>query len=103
MSVIKYVAMIMPVTKYAGTVILEDEKMNNGNYTMTEWLLTSRPGHFGLVPGSAYPTGVILLIILVIMTLCSMSFVRRGGCFEVPRLLLYTYADKKSNFMSQPR
>lgn len=66
-----------------GTVIIKDEKMNSGNYTMSEWLLTSRPGYFGLVAGSAYPTGVILLIILVIMTVCSMSFVRRGGCFEV--------------------
>ncbi|XP_032676109.1 NADPH oxidase 5 [Odontomachus brunneus] len=68
---------------YCATVIIKDEKMNSGNYTMTEWLLTSRPGHFGLVAGSAYPTGVALLIILFIMTLCSMSFVRRGGCFEV--------------------
>jgi len=57
--------------------------MNNGNYTMSEWLLTSRPGYFGLVAGSAYPTGVVLLIILVIMIVCSMPFVRRGGCFEV--------------------
>jgi len=60
--------------------------MNSGNYTMSEWLLTSRPGHFGLVAGSAYPTGVILLIILAIMTACSMPFVRRGGCFEVSLL-----------------
>ncbi|CAL1686702.1 unnamed protein product [Lasius platythorax] len=68
---------------YCGTVIIKDEKMNSGNYTMSEWLLTSRPGYFGLVAGSAYPTGVILLIILVIMTVCSMAFVRRGGCFEI--------------------
>jgi len=62
--------------------------MNNGNYTMSEWLLTSRPGYFGLVAGSAYPTGVVLLIILVIMIICSMPFVRRGGCFEV-RIFFY--------------
>ncbi|KAH0946780.1 hypothetical protein HN011_012237 [Eciton burchellii] len=68
---------------FCGTVIIKDEEMNSGNYTISEWLLTSRPGHFGLVAGSAYPTGIILLIILVIMTACSMSFVRRGGCFEV--------------------
>ncbi|XP_012231474.2 NADPH oxidase 5 [Linepithema humile] len=68
---------------YCGTVIIKDEKMNSGNYTMSEWLLTSRPGYFGLVAGSAYPTGVILLIILVIMIVCSMPFVRRGGCFEI--------------------
>ncbi|XP_018375602.1 PREDICTED: NADPH oxidase 5 [Trachymyrmex cornetzi] len=68
---------------YCGTVIVKDEKMNSGNYTMFEWLLTSRPGYFGLVVGSAYPTGVVLFIILVIMIVCSMSFVRRGGCFEI--------------------
>lgn len=68
---------------YCGTVIIKDEKMNSGNYTMSEWLLTSRPGYFGLVAGSAYPTGVVLLIILVIVTICSMAFVRRGGCFEI--------------------
>ncbi|KAG5324396.1 NOX5 oxidase, partial [Acromyrmex heyeri] len=68
---------------YCGTVIVKDEKMNNRNYTMFEWLLTSRPGYFGLIAGSAYPTGVILFIILVIMIVCSMSFVRRGGCFEI--------------------
>ncbi|XP_018347473.1 PREDICTED: NADPH oxidase 5 [Trachymyrmex septentrionalis] len=68
---------------YCGTVIVKDEKMNSGNYTMFEWLLTSRPGYFGLVTGSAYPTGVVLFIILVIMIVCSMSFVRRGGCFEI--------------------
>lgn len=71
------------VSILVGTVIIKDEKMNSGNYTMSEWLLTSRPGYFGLVAGSAYPTGVVLLIILVIMTVCSMPFVRRGGCFEV--------------------
>lgn len=68
-------------------MIIKDEKMNSGNYTMSEWLLTSRPGYFGLVAGSAYPTGIVLLIILVIVTVCSMAFVRRGGCFEV--LLFY--------------
>ncbi|KAG5311935.1 NOX5 oxidase, partial [Pseudoatta argentina] len=68
---------------YCGTVIVKDEKMNNRNYTMFEWLLTSRPGYFGLIAGSAYPTGVILFTILVIMIVCSMSFVRRGGCFEI--------------------
>ena len=55
----------------------------NYNYTMSEWLLTSRPKLYGLVAGTANPTGVILLVILTIMILCSMPFVRRGGCFEV--------------------
>lgn len=74
---------------FVGTVIVKDEKMNSRNYTTFEWLLTSQPGYFGLVAGSAYPTGVVLFIILVIMIICSMSFVRRGGCFEVKIFLHY--------------
>ncbi|XP_039306624.1 NADPH oxidase 5 isoform X2 [Solenopsis invicta] len=68
---------------YRGTVVIKDNEINSKNYTMFEWLLTSRPGQFGLVAGSAYPTGVVLLIILVIMIVCSMPFVRRGGSFEI--------------------
>jgi len=63
--------------------VVNDRDINKGNYTLTEWLLTSKPGHFGLVGGVANPTGVALMIILVIMFICSQSFVRRGGCFEV--------------------
>ncbi|KAL0099174.1 hypothetical protein PUN28_020033 [Cardiocondyla obscurior] len=66
-----------------GTVIIKDEVMNSGNYTMSEWLLTSRPRYFGLVAGIAFPTGLILIIILAIMIVCSLPFVRRGGCFEI--------------------
>ncbi|XP_012271496.1 NADPH oxidase 5 [Orussus abietinus] len=66
-----------------GTVVIYDEKINAANYTMSEWMLTSRPGLFGLVPGAANPTGIALIIILAAMTLCSMPFVRRGGCFEI--------------------
>ena len=66
-----------------GMIVIHDEVLNKANYTMSEWLLTSRPGLFGLVGGGANPTGVALIIILLIMSLCSMPFVRRGGCFEV--------------------
>jgi len=38
---------------------------------------------FGLVGGVANPTGVALIIILAVMCICSQSFVRRGGSFEV--------------------
>ncbi|KAJ9589563.1 hypothetical protein L9F63_017228, partial [Diploptera punctata] len=54
-----------------------------GNYTLTEWLLTDKPKLFGLVQGVANPTGIALIIILVIMFICSQPFVRRGGCFEL--------------------
>ncbi|XP_031835083.2 NADPH oxidase [Nomia melanderi] len=66
-----------------GTVVVYDEVLNFKNYTTYEWLLTSRPGRFGLVQGYANPIGIILVIILTIMTVCSMPFVRRGGCFEI--------------------
>lgn len=63
--------------------MINDEKLNRNHYTMSEWLLTSRPGLFGLVGGGANPTGIALIMILFVMGLCSMPFVRRGGCFEV--------------------
>jgi len=41
------------------------------------------PQYFGLIPGWANPTGVALLVILLIMFVCSMKWVRKGGYFEV--------------------
>ncbi|PSN29470.1 NADPH oxidase 5 [Blattella germanica] len=66
-------------------VVVNDPTM--GNYTLTEWLLTDRPGKFGLVPGVANPTGIALIIILVIMFICSQPFFRHGGSFELTRSL----------------
>ncbi|XP_071869754.1 NADPH oxidase isoform X2 [Bombus fervidus] len=66
-----------------GTIVVYDEAFNYNNYTMSEWLLTSRPALFGLIGGYANPTGVILIVLLAVITMCSMPFVRRGGCFEV--------------------
>ena len=47
------------------------------------WLLTSQPGLFGLVAGWSNPTGVILLLVLCVMAVCSMKWVRKSGNFEV--------------------
>lgn len=47
-----------------------------------ELLLTTRPG-IGWVYGSASPTGVALLLLLVLMFACSSSCIRRSGHFEV--------------------
>lgn len=69
-------------TACSGMVVINDEQLNNRNYTMTEWLLTTRPHMFGLIAGGANPTGVTLIVILTVITVCSMPFVRRGGCFE---------------------
>ncbi|XP_028902128.2 uncharacterized protein LOC105221203 isoform X1 [Zeugodacus cucurbitae] len=64
-------------------IVVNDPKINAGHYTIGEWLLTDRPGLFGLIPGCANPTGLALLIILFIMFICSQPFVRRKGSFEV--------------------
>ncbi|XP_017893165.1 NADPH oxidase 5 [Ceratina calcarata] len=66
-----------------GTIVIYDEILNENNYTMSEWVLTGRPAKFGLVDGYANPTGIILIFILAVMMMCSMPFVRRGGCFEI--------------------
>lgn len=63
--------------------VVNDPVLNKNNYTLTEWMLTTRPGLFGLSAGCANPTGILLAIILTIMFVCSQPFVRRGGSFEI--------------------
>ena len=92
---------------HAGTIVINDhEHLNHENYTMSEWLLTTRPKLFGLVAGGANPTGVALIVILAIMTVCSMPFVRRGGCFEVRisfssfmHVIIYVYGANNALFV----
>ncbi|XP_040570959.1 NADPH oxidase 5 isoform X2 [Lepeophtheirus salmonis] len=55
----------------------------NGSYSFSDWIFTSSPGLFGLTGGLANPTGVALIVILSIMILCSMTWVRKGGYFEI--------------------
>ncbi|XP_060534326.1 NADPH oxidase 5 isoform X2 [Cylas formicarius] len=64
-------------------IVIHDPVLNKMNFTTGEWLFTSKPGLFGLVPGWANPTGVALFVILLVMFICSQAFVRRGGCFEI--------------------
>ena len=52
-----------------------------------EWIMTAKPNLFGLIPGWANPTGVVLMGIIIVMVICSMPFVRRGGYFEVGETL----------------
>ena len=67
----------------ANSLTEKNKSIQLHNYTVYEWFLTSRPGYFGLVAGTAFPTGVFLVAILWVMTVCSMKWVRRGGYFEV--------------------
>ncbi|CAD0205709.1 unnamed protein product [Chrysodeixis includens] len=64
-------------------IVIHDPKLNAGNYTLAEWLLTQKPRMFGLVAGCANPTGIALAVILLVMFVCSQTFIRRGGSFEV--------------------
>lgn len=47
-----------------------------------EWLFTTEPCLFGLIPGWANLTGWALVGILIIMVLCSLPCVRKSGSFE---------------------
>jgi len=63
-------------------------------WTYTEWLLTMEPHLFGVMGGSANPTGLALFFILLLMFVCSLPFVRRRGHFEIfywTHLLYYAY------------
>ena len=60
-----------------------NEYVIGGNLTAVDWLFTNRPHYFGLIPGWANPTGVSVLVVLLVMSVCSMKWVRKGGYFEV--------------------
>jgi ferredoxin-NADP reductase len=46
-------------------------------------ILTNQPGVFGFPGGMANPSGVALLAIITVMTICSLPFIRRSGNFKV--------------------
>ncbi|XP_076847030.1 NADPH oxidase 5 [Brachyhypopomus gauderio] len=54
----------------------------DGRYQMWEYLLTTRPG-IGWIYGLASITGVVLQVLICLMVVCSSTFVRRRGHFEV--------------------
>ncbi|XP_044048163.1 NADPH oxidase 5 isoform X2 [Siniperca chuatsi] len=54
----------------------------SSEFRLWEYLLTTRPG-IGWVKGTASVTGVILQVVICLMVLCSSTFVRRSGHFEV--------------------
>ncbi|XP_078540195.1 NADPH oxidase 5 [Lissotriton helveticus] len=53
-----------------------------GNYLLWEYLLTTRPG-IGWIYGLASITGVVLQVLICLTLVCSSTFVRKGGHFEV--------------------
>ncbi len=65
-----------------------------GPWEAWEWLLTDRPGVFGLIGGAANPSGVALILALSVMAACSLPVVRKRGYFEVfyfSHLLYWSY------------
>lgn len=63
--------------------VVNDPVINAKNFTVAQWLFTTQPKMFGIIPGCANPTGIALFVILAVMFICSQPFVRRGGSFEV--------------------
>lgn len=73
----------------------------SGEYTLWEFLLTTRPG-IGWVKGTASVTGVVLQVFICLMVLCSSTFVRRSGHFEVSDLSsasLLTHQQSAASFL----
>uniref|UniRef100_A0AAR2LWU2 NADPH oxidase, EF-hand calcium binding domain 5 n=1 Tax=Pygocentrus nattereri TaxID=42514 RepID=A0AAR2LWU2_PYGNA len=52
------------------------------SYQLWEYVFTTRPG-IGWVKGTASITGVVLQVLICLMVVCSSTFVRRSGHFEV--------------------
>ena len=52
-------------------------------WSYIDWIFTYNPGVFGLIGGWANPTGVALILLLSLITVCSLSVVRRSGHFQV--------------------
>eukprot|EP00057_Strongylocentrotus_purpuratus_P035141 XP_797866.3 PREDICTED: NADPH oxidase 5-like [Strongylocentrotus purpuratus] len=61
-------------------------QVENVNGTTAAWirnvLVRPFPG-LGLVEGSCIITGILIIIVLIIMTICSLPFIRRNGYFKV--------------------
>ncbi|XP_074090597.1 NADPH oxidase 5 isoform X2 [Macrotis lagotis] len=68
---------IAHVVNFVRLALLEDNL-----FKFWEYLLTTRPG-IGWVYGTASLTGIVLQLLILLMLVCSCSFVRRSGHFEV--------------------
>ena len=72
-----------PIAFLLANEIEANHYVSSQNFTAVDWLLTNKPHYFGLIEGWANPTGVFLLVVLLVMYVCSMKWVRKGGYFEV--------------------
>lgn len=60
------------------------------NLTTVDCLFTTKAG-VGWVGHSAYITGWPILVILIVIVICSLPFVRRGGHFQVRKHPLFFF------------
>ena len=87
----------MTISTTVADYVLYAQDPNNGtlrNVTYAEILFTLKSDVGWLVPGFAFLSGILLMITLTIMVLCSMPFVRKSGCFQVRNL---TFVKRKQH------
>ncbi|KAG8574912.1 hypothetical protein GDO81_009385, partial [Engystomops pustulosus] len=91
------VALLTVVHTAAHVINFINKSINPGTYTFWEYLLTLRPG-IGWIYGSASITGILLQLLIFLMLVCSSTFVRKGGHFEVTHLVV----KRPSSFQYKP-
>ncbi|XP_016408886.1 NADPH oxidase 5 [Sinocyclocheilus rhinocerous] len=82
-QIVGYAILIFSIV-HTGAHVINFARMSqtDGMYQLWEYLFTIRPG-IGWVNGTASNTGVILQVLICLMVVCSSTFVRRSGHFEV--------------------
>ncbi|CAJ0935365.1 unnamed protein product [Ranitomeya imitator] len=82
-EMVGYTVVILTVVHTAAHIInFINKAIDPGSYTFWEYFLTLRPG-IGWVYGSASITGIWLQLLICLMQVCSSTFVRKGGHFEL--------------------
>jgi len=81
-STCQEISSALPDNLYRTQICVQDCS-NGTQYSYADWMLTTTPGVFGMVPGIANITGIFLIIVLTIMFVCSLPVVRRSGHFQI--------------------
>uniref|UniRef100_A0A8C4YWA4 NADPH oxidase 5 n=1 Tax=Gadus morhua TaxID=8049 RepID=A0A8C4YWA4_GADMO len=81
-QIVGYAILVFTVVHTSAHILNFAHLSQHTGYSLWEYLLTTRPG-VGWVRGSASLTGVVLQLLIGLMVLCSSTFVRRSGHFEV--------------------
>ncbi|KAI3371039.1 hypothetical protein L3Q82_023520 [Scortum barcoo] len=81
-QIVGYAILLFTLVHTTAHVFNFVQMSDSGDFRLWEYLLTTRPG-IGWVKGTASVTGVVLQVVICLMVLCSSTFVRRSGHFEV--------------------